>query len=309
MLFFTILLGCLFASTVSKNTVHNLDLEKYQGRWYQVYGNNFDQLFEKFSSCITADYTLNIGGNVSVLNSQYEKLNGLQQIEGYAYYGEHSNPKLFPGELMVHLDGVPHDAPYWVYNLGPEVNGYYDWAIVSDQLKMSLFVLARNVTTYYDNYDNEVLSLLDTEGFNKSNLVKVSHDNCQYAPEPLGSTYGTNIQSQCQVASYLRKSGFPESSIGTMVCTSKYESSYNCDAKNTNTDKSSDYGLFQINSYYWCSGDPMSKYNSCNIPCTSLYNCQSNSNCAYTVWKQQGYNAWYGYKNHKSECDSYKVNC
>lgn len=66
MLFFTILLGYFISSTVSKNTVHTLDLEKYQGRWYQVYGNNFDQLFEKFSSCITADYTLNIGGNVSV---------------------------------------------------------------------------------------------------------------------------------------------------------------------------------------------------------------------------------------------------
>ena len=93
------------------------------------------------------------------------------------------------------------------------------------------------------------------------------------------------------------------------VCISKYESSYNCDAKNTNTDGSSDYGLFQINSYYWCSGDPKSKYNECGISCSSLYNCQSNSNCAYKVWKEQGYNAWYGYKYHKSECDNYKVNC
>lgn len=80
-----------------------------------------------------------------------------------------------------------------------------------------------------------------------------------------------------------------------MVCISKYESSI-------------DHGLFQINSY-WCSGDPISKYNECQISCSSLFNCQINTNCAHTVWKQQGYTAWYGYQYHKSECDNYKVNC
>ena len=303
----SIIFSIFIATCLCKNTVNVLDLDKYQGRWYQIYGNNFDQLFEKFASCITADYTLIPNGNVSVLNSQYEKTNGINQIEGYAYYGYNTDPKTYPGELTVHLDGVPHDSPYWVYNLGPEVNGYYDWAIVSDPLKVSLFVLARDVDTYYDVYDNEVVNILHNYGFN--NLVNITHDNCKYAPQPVGSIYNTNIQSQCQIASYLRKSGFPESSIGTMVCISKYESSYNCDAKNTNTDGSSDYGLFQINSYYWCSGDPQSKYNECGVTCSSLYNCQTNSNCAYKVWKQQGYNAWYGYKYHKTECDSYKVSC
>jgi len=303
----SIIFSIFIATCVCKNTVNVLDLDKYQGRWYQIYGNNFDQLFEKFASCITADYTLIPNGNVTVLNSQYEKTNGINQIEGYAYYGYNTDSNSYPGELTVHLNGVPHDSPYWVYNLGPEVNGYYDWAIVSDPFKVSLFVLARDVDTYYDVYDNEVVKILNDYGFN--NLVNITHDDCQYAPIPIGSIYKTNIQSQCQIVSYLRNSGFPESSIGTMVCISKYESSFNCDAKNTNTDSSSDYGLFQINSYYWCSGDPQSKYNECSATCSSLYNCQSNSNCAYKVWKQQGYNAWYGYKYHKTECDSYKVSC
>ena len=285
-------------------TVKTLDIESYKGRWYQIYGNNFDQLFEKFSSCITADYDLLTNGNISVLNSQVEN-NNIVQIEGYAYYGERNkNPCLFPGQLVVHLDGVPNDAPYWIYDLGPIYNGMYDWAIVSDPAMVSLFVLTRDVSRYYNLYNNEVVSILTNYGFD--NLITVNHDNCEYSSSV---EYESNIQSQCQIASYLRKSGFPESSIGTMVCISKYESSYNCDAKNTNTDGSSDYGLFQINSYYWCSGDPKSKYNECGISCTSLYNCQSNSNCAYTVWRQQGYNAWYGYKSHKSECDSFKVNC
>jgi|TARA_B110000037_G_C17040249_1_gene473357 hypothetical protein len=28
-----------------------------------------------------------------------------------------------------------------------------------------------------------------------------------------------------------------------------------------------------------------------------------------TVYRQQGYTAWYGYQYHKSECDHYTINC
>ena len=79
----------------------------------------------------------------------------------------------------------------------------------------------------------------------------------------------SNYQSECQVVSYLKKAGFPSSSWGTMTCIAKYESSWNCDAKNKNVDGSTDYGLFEINSYYWCSGDPTSKYDECGTSCSS----------------------------------------
>lgn len=112
-------------------------------------------------------------------------------------------------------------------------------------------------------------------------------------------------QSECDVARYLKNAGFPQNTIGTMVCISKYESSWNCDATNKNKDGSTDYGLFEINSYYWCSGDPTSKYNECGASCASLMDCQKNTNCAYKVYREQGYNAWYGYQYHKQECDNY----
>ena len=115
--------------------------------------------------------------------------------------------------------------------------------------------------------------------------------------------------AECNTYNYLKKAGFPQSSLATMVCISKYESSWNCKATNKNVDGSTDYGLMQINSYYWCSGDPTSKYNECGTSCDSLFDCQKNANCAYKVYREQGYNAWYGYKNHKAECDSYQVNC
>jgi apolipoprotein D and lipocalin family protein len=172
------LISLIFLFAKSEPTVKTLDLEKYSGRWYQVYGNNFDQLFEKFCTCITADYKIEPTGNVSVINSQYNK-DHLEQIYGYAYYSSSNpNPKLFPGQLTVHLDGVPRDAPYWVYNLGPELNNLYEWSIVSDPLKISLFVLARDVDRYFENYDEQVQNILTDYGF--YNLVKVEHENCVY---------------------------------------------------------------------------------------------------------------------------------
>lgn len=157
--------------------VNELDLVKYQYRWYQVYGNRFDQSFQKYGNCITADYTIISENNISVLNSEYSLTNQLTQIAGYAYYKNNINP----GELTVHLDNVEYDAPYWIINIGPIINYYYDWAIVSDPLKISLFVLTRDVNRYYQNYDNEVNNILYNYGY--KNIVQILHINCNYVPE------------------------------------------------------------------------------------------------------------------------------
>ena len=38
---FVLGLLCLSLGNVTPMTVKTLDLESYQGRWYQIYGNNF----------------------------------------------------------------------------------------------------------------------------------------------------------------------------------------------------------------------------------------------------------------------------
>eukprot|EP01100_Stratorugosa_tubuloviscum_P002354 TRINITY_DN154_c0_g1_i1.p1 TRINITY_DN154_c0_g1~~TRINITY_DN154_c0_g1_i1.p1 ORF type:complete len:145 (-),score=53.78 TRINITY_DN154_c0_g1_i1:146-580(-) len=116
--------------------------------------------------------------------------------------------------------------------------------------------------------------------------------------------------SECQTATYLKNAGFSSSAVPTMVCIAKYESSFDCAATNPyNSDGSEDFGLLQINSYWWCSGGPKSTYNGCGVSCSSLFDCQKNCNCAYVVYKQQGFNAWVAYQKHKTECDNYKINC
>lgn len=279
-------------------TISSIDVDNYLGHWFQVYQAPTNVIFQGYGTCITADYGLLDNGYISVLNSQLDENKELEQISGYGYYKNISEP----GKLTVHLDGVPVDSPYWIVKLGEVKDNQYQYTIITNPSGISLWVLTRDVDEFKKLYDKEVVDFLEQYNFK---YEPVSQDACSNNNLQLTS----NIQSQCQIANYLKKSGFPDYTIPTMVCISKYESSYNCDAVHKNQDSSSDYGLMQINSYYWCSGDPLSKYNSCGTSCSSLYNCQSNTNCAYTVWKQQGYTAWYGYKNHKSECDNYKINC
>jgi hypothetical protein len=40
------------------------------------------------------------------------------------------------------------------------------------------------------------------------------------------------------------------------------------------------------------------KYNGCHASCSSMFDCQTNANCARTVYSQQGFKAWYGYQHH-----------
>lgn len=73
-----------------------------------------------------------------------------------------------PGELTVHFDSsdaFPFDAPYWVVELGPVVDGKYDYAIVSDNFSAFLFVLARNPDSFRTKYQADVLSHLTDMGF------------------------------------------------------------------------------------------------------------------------------------------------
>ena len=110
----------------SPEVVKELDVNKYLGNWYQIYGAPTNVIFQEYGKCLTAQYGLLENGDVSVLNSQINSNNELEQISGYAYYTNTSEP----GKLSVHLDGVPVDSPYCVVKLGEELNGQYQYSII-----------------------------------------------------------------------------------------------------------------------------------------------------------------------------------
>lgn len=166
-----LLLGLVLAEY---KAVDELNLNYYVGEWLEVYGNNFDKLFQGNGKCIKAFYKLN-EKNISVLNTEIDSKDKLDSITGYAFYKDND----YGGYLTVQLEGQS-DAPYWVIELGPIVNNLYDYAIVSDNLRLSLFVLARNVTEFFDKYNKSVSISLKKFGFDNiiNKPYEINQDNC-----------------------------------------------------------------------------------------------------------------------------------
>ena len=171
---------------LNPDTVDELDVGKYLGLWYQMYADPIVYAtFEKDSYCCTALYGENQNSTISVHNyATIGAPNGtVYTIDGYAYQ---DNMPDEPGQLKVKFssdDAFAFPAPYWVLDLGPiNADGLYDWAIVSDNLSLYLFVLARNVEVFISKYDAEVTQKLTELGFTgKSAPVKTYHGkDCVY---------------------------------------------------------------------------------------------------------------------------------
>lgn len=150
----------------------------YEGMWYQTYGDNFIlNSFEKDAYCAYADYTILDDDTIGVYNwERYGSVNGpVQDITGYALITEN------PGQLMVYFsDNFP--APYWVVKIGPVIDNEYQYSVVSDPYMLGLYVLARNVTQYYELYDEEVQTFLEENSFTSiyNSPIQIVHDGCDY---------------------------------------------------------------------------------------------------------------------------------
>jgi len=189
-------LAGLATPTASLTTVSDLDVTKYQGRWYQMYADLFvTSTFERNGVCVTADYdleescTLSDGTTqsncIGITNIQRDTdvVSGTaSNVTGKAYLPDASEP----GQLNVKFDApVPSfvDATYWVIALGELTSdGLYSYSVVSDSAGQSLFVLARDVETFKAQYDDEVQQILSDNGF--SGFIygprETTQDGCVY---------------------------------------------------------------------------------------------------------------------------------
>jgi lipocalin len=159
-------LSLIFSLTsVNSQTVKYLNVSAYYGHWTQIYDDYAVRAsFEHNISCDCAYYYPNPNQTIGVVNSGNRgNASGHPDIvRGWANIPNMSEP----GKLLVHLQPTGgFGAPYWVYKLGPIENDQYQYSIVSDDIKLLLFVLARNYTEFFVKYNQEVLVWLFRNGF------------------------------------------------------------------------------------------------------------------------------------------------
>uniref|UniRef100_A0A6J0TY44 Lysozyme C, milk isozyme-like n=1 Tax=Pogona vitticeps TaxID=103695 RepID=A0A6J0TY44_9SAUR len=82
------------------------------------------------------------------------------------------------------------------------------------------------------------------------------------------------VFEKCELASILKRhgmDGYYGYSLGNWICMAYYESRFNSRAVGpTNSNGSRDYGIFQINSRWWCSNGQGRTANGCKSSCSAF---------------------------------------
>jgi len=148
------------AQSQTLETVPNVDLKKYAGKWYEI--ASYPQRFQKGCHCTTAEYSLSERGYVIVENRcNKDSVNGKQSyIKGKAFVEKGSGNAKLKVQFF-----WPFKGKYWIIDLADD----YSYAVVSHPNKKYLWILSR--TPKMDNAVYEqILSRLKEKGFD---LTKV----------------------------------------------------------------------------------------------------------------------------------------
>ena len=153
------LLGVSFMSYAYTplNTVEKVDLNRYQGTWYEI--AKFPNRFQKKCAASRANYTLNANSTVKVHNECQKKKNGkIMDRTGRAYAIDSTNSKL--KVTFVPWLGRLAEGDYYIMALADD----YSYVLVGAPDRKYLWILARE-KVIDQNIINELLSIAHNEGF------------------------------------------------------------------------------------------------------------------------------------------------
>lgn len=146
--------------------VQGFEPERYMGKWYEI--ARLDHSFERGLTNVTAQYSLNPDGTISVINRGYDPANDRwKEAQGSAYLA--SSPDI--GKLRVSFFW----PFYGSYNIIELDKGDYGYAMVCGHDHSYLWILAR--TPQPDpKITNRLIAKAKQLGFNTEELIVVEHD-------------------------------------------------------------------------------------------------------------------------------------
>ena len=159
----------LAAACNQPETVDYVDLERYDGLWYEI--ASYEQSYQKGCEDTTATYTIREDNDIDVLNECYVDGDYLE-IEGYAYVTDSdTNAKL----RVVFDSGFPGD--YWIIDLDEDSDEDedYEWAVVGSSLRSFLWILSREPELDSTTLDG-ILDRLEDQDYDISDLKYTVHN-------------------------------------------------------------------------------------------------------------------------------------
>ena len=150
------------ANSQSVQTVTNVDLKKYVGKWYEI--ASYPMRFQKGCTCTTAEYTATDKGYIIVENRcSKDSVNGKQSyVKGKAFVEKNSGNAKLKVQFF-----WPFKAKYWIIDLADD----YNYAVVSHPDKKYLWILSRTPKMSDITYD-QITNRLLVKGFDLNKLQK-----------------------------------------------------------------------------------------------------------------------------------------
>ncbi len=148
--------------------VEEVDLERYQGRWFEI--ARFPFFFERDCFAVTADYRLRDDGTLSVLNqcAKGSVSGSIKSARGVAW-------PVAGGKLKVSFVPIPFvkkwiAGDYWILSLDPD----YSIAVIGSPKGKTGWILARqpHVT---DAERAQALATLRQFGYDTTQLIFTEH--------------------------------------------------------------------------------------------------------------------------------------
>ena len=164
----TLLSGCLMqpvyrVSTDPVKTVAHVDLNRYLGKWYEIY--RLPNWFED-TDCITvtAEYSALPDNQINVLNT-CQKKDRLKQANGVAKIPDlQSNAQLKVSFFR------PFYGDYWVLDLATD----YSWVLVGEPSGKYFWILART-RQLSPQLEEQLLQKAEKLGYLRKDLIKPSN--------------------------------------------------------------------------------------------------------------------------------------
>ncbi len=163
--------GCAAIFAPPLQTVGQVDIERYTGKWYEI--ARYPNFFETNCENVTAEYTLQEDGTVSVLNiCRSGAGEETERIEGTARVPDPDET----AKLVVSFPSAPFPAPYWIIDLAPD----YSYAVVGDPTRNFLWILSRTPTLDSALYES-ILGRIAELGYDTGRVVSVDQSANQIA--------------------------------------------------------------------------------------------------------------------------------
>ncbi len=164
-LILTFALNFCSMETKPLQTVDEVNLERYMGKWYDI--AHFPAAFLNGCKNITADYSLTEKNYVKVLNRCIkEKNNKEKSINGKAFIVKGSNNTKLKVQFF-----WPFRADYWILDIDED----YQYAAIGGPSRQYAWILSRTPDPE-EKKIQELMKLLENKGFDTENLERTKHD-------------------------------------------------------------------------------------------------------------------------------------